>query len=366
MKHILLMLSFFLFASLACQSSVPAATSELAATAVATPKPERVTAVPLAPTPITDQNFEQIIPLGYFELDENVRDIDWTTTTTHPEQQLLDKWLAVSMNDVYLYDTDNLEQATRITRHAPELLAFSWDGAWLLYADGYDIRVWDIAAQAGVGTWGMLPDDDFDGSFWDMTILSNNNHIVTTNYDLTGMYIWRLDRGWHQAFRQRPSWDGDPSVNVVASSATNLLAAGARKHGSVEVWQLEGDTLQSLYVFEDLGDSVTTLELSDNGRWLAISAREGGLYIFDMTTGTQRHHFPDEETASDFAFSPDGDILAVSSFKGPIHLWDVNEGILLRELYDKNNGSHILFSPDGTILLSAGNNEQLTFWGIAP
>ena len=361
-KHAPFVGLFLLFAlvSLACQSSGTTTTEPSGPTAVPTSKPERVTAVPQSAAPITDQNVEQIVPLGYFEVDENVRDIDWKQSTTHPDPD--QSWIAVATNDVFLYDPNDLAQGQQISRYAPNLIALSWDGTKLLFVDEDDIYVRDINADDFLGTWG---ESKGSTTYRAMAILSDNNHIVTKNEFGTGLSIWRLDGGFHDDEQRGLHWDGSGQIAALDSSINNLFAVGARGTGAAEVWQLDGDSLESLYVFEDLGEVVAELALSDNGRWLAVSVREGGLYIFDMNDGTQRHHFPDAEPVGDFAFSPDGDLLAASTSGDTIALWDVNEGVLLRELIDKNNNNNLLFSPDGTILLSAGDEGQLTFWGIS-
>ncbi len=352
-------LLFFLFLGviLACQStSVTPSSAPNAATSTPEVEPvELEDTLPVTGIVIAERNIDSLVPLGFLEQDNSVRDIAWTSQNSSPGQQ----WLAVSTNDVFLYDPLELANPIHVSKYAPNTIAFSWDGEMLLYADKYDVYVWGMAAQKSLGARGET--SDLHGNFRGMTMLADNNSIVAIH---TGISMWYLDGGRYEDERIKPVWVDGSSANVVASSSDGHLAVGARDHGTVTVWQLDGDSLRLLYDFTRLGEFITELAFSADGHFLATVSESEEILLWDMETG-EHLRFSAKENIADIAFSPDGKILATSAISGMIELWDVSEGKLLHEIVDKRNGQHILFSPDGTLLVSAGGEKRLTFWGIS-
>jgi len=352
------MFASLLVAMLACQSSNTAPVS------TQTPKPTDIpnlsidAGLPKTGVVISLDNTHKIAPLTVWKQNDYVQSIAWTISSTNQE------WLVVVTDDANLYAVNDLSNPVEVSRRTPDIISFSWDGEQLLYMDdsAASVYVWKIAEQDGLGAWGKLNADE--DRFWDMCLLADNNSIVTTSYDDTGLDIWRLDGGRHQREILRPEWEGSQIVNYVECSSAGHLALSARKHSTVEIWHIEGDEFVHLSSFSDLGEYIDGIVFSPDARFLAVNIRDKGIAVYDIASQTQIGLLENDARPRKVSFSPNGNILAAIYEKGQIILWNANTGERLQELYDKNIGNNILFSPDGTLLVTSGGKAQITFWGV--
>jgi WD40 repeat protein len=128
----------------------------------------------------------------------------------------------------------------------------------------------------------------------------------------------------------------------------------------------------------DLTDNLTALRLSPDGRVLVITAMDGSVRIWDITTRNRPRKLVSRTAPTaitDVAFSPDGRTLAVARADHLVELWDVTDPGRLRGITTFTNRSRarndlsasLAFSPDGRTLAVSGTADHhgtVTLWNI--
>jgi WD40 repeat protein/serine/threonine protein kinase len=125
---------------------------------------------------------------------------------------------------------------------------------------------------------------------------------------------------------------------------------GGRK-GGVRVWETEhGQVVKELAV-----GILTHAAFSPDGRWLAVTGREGSRLL---TVGTwEERPGPEWDSA---AFSPDGRLLAVETRQGTIRLLDPATGREKARLAEPHQSASgwLGFTPDGTRLVAVSDDDK--------
>jgi WD40 repeat protein len=200
-----------------------------------------------------------------------------------------------------------------------------------------------------------------------------------------------------------------PSQQITSENAGSLQEINRWGRGSVlqiqELDQKQGEVLvltpHGLYWYGSTSPflpaflpDVNDFVLSLDGRWLAISRKNGEVEIWDTVSGSQKqsiaHVFPEDIVqriknqeilpfyVGGMAFSPDGSQMAVGYVDGKIELWRLGEAMPSATLQHdalalwKNDIGllfQLSFSPDGRVLTAFKfmpylNANRLTFWSI--
>jgi WD40 repeat protein len=124
-------------------------------------------------------------------------------------------------------------------------------------------------------------------------------------------------------------------------------------------------TGQIIYRFQH-PESLTNLDYSNNGVYVASSSYDGCLRIWNLNTGKlSREIKASKATVWTLAFSPDGKKLASAGDDKIIRIWDVETGSLLRELKGHTmNVWNVQFSPDGKRLASGSFDTLVKIWEV--
>jgi len=177
----------------------------------------------------------------------------------------------------------------------------------------------------------VLPDS---GRLRIWNILSNEREIVLTN-------------------------SAGPIESAVFSEDGKRLAV-AGKGSQTRLWNTTD------WSSELLGDSISgqvnRLAFSLDGTHLAQAGNKGGM-VFDLASRKTVFRFQDGRVTS-LALSQNGRFLAAGTERNLIHLWDVNSGQplgILRGHVASVEG--LSFSPDGKTLASCGDNRA-KLWNI--
>jgi RNA polymerase sigma factor (sigma-70 family) len=118
-------------------------------------------------------------------------------------------------------------------------------------------------------------------------------------------------------------------------------------------------------VGSDLGEAVTSLAFSPDGKLLAAGCMDGKLRLFDGRTGEFKTVWDDDSArAAWIVFSPDGKTLVSQSRDKTVKVWDVETAKVLRTLQG-NKGWFLAaaFSPDGKLFATGGivrENDKVT------
>ncbi|MYB96557.1 WD40 repeat domain-containing protein [Candidatus Poribacteria bacterium] len=148
----------------------------------------------------------------------------------------------------------------------------------------------------------------------------------------------------------------------------SILAIGGQ--GGVYLWDVATGTGHSA----STGHSAAFwLHFSPDGDTLTTHTEDNNVHLWDVATGTLRYTF---DTATDTSnekvcFSPDGSIFAVGGWNGAVRLWtvrlwDVATGTL-RDIFNEDTPDVqvMRFSPDGSILAIGDKNEKIQLWDVA-
>jgi WD40 repeat protein len=162
-----------------------------------------------------------------------------------------------------------------------------------------------------------------------------------------------------------------PGTECLTFSPDGKLLAAADHGGGVFV--VEVSTGKEIHHFQSLPDlshsQASLLAFSPDGRLLALGGRESRgffrkvtdrkrtLRIWDLQSGRELHRLEAGNVGA-IAFSPDGVLLASGSWDGAIRLWDPSRGVTIKEWSPSRAMiSHLEFSADGKTLISAAHDQ---------
>ncbi len=255
-----------------------------------------------------------------------------------------------------------------MTGHSFSSVAFSPDGQ-MLASGSHDgtIGLWDI------NTGKLLRTLTGHGLTVAKILFSPDGQILASGSHDGAIGLWDINTGRLLRALQHTL----PVVDISFSLDGQMLASvSSQTHSNVDniiLWDV--DTGNRLDPAMGMG-SYWKMDLSPDGKTLAASGG-GRVHLWDVETRSIRHTF--RERAYDVAFSPDSKTLAAvvfpDLFEGGlpyIQFWDVETRSSLRTLAGHNfghgfhGGASISFSPDGQTLASAGLDNTVLLWDLAP
>lgn len=166
-----------------------------------------------------------------------------------------------------------------------------------------------------------------------------------------------------------------PVYGVVVSPDGSTLAS-ASDDGTVRLWSLEGD--EPVAVGEPLGLSskyMASVSFSPDGRFLAIGAGDGGVWIYDVADRAAPRVVLDRQVYADGAvhnvrYSPTGRVLAVPYDDGQVALVDTADpasGQFPATLIGGHGGGvrTAAFGPGGQVLATSSDDRTVRLWDVA-
>jgi WD40 repeat protein len=153
---------------------------------------------------------------------------------------------------------------------------------------------------------------------------------------------------------------------MVISPANHILITAEADH-ILHLWSLPGgEPLQTLHGHTD---SITVLEMNQDGSLLASGSKDQTIRIWDIQRGALLRTLSGHtEPITALAISPDQKTIASGGEDGVLHLWDLETGKLLRSFQTSSGIGAITYStPDQTgvsTLISANYDQQIQVWNI--
>lgn len=160
--------------------------------------------------------------------------------------------------------------------------------------------------------------------------------------------------------------EGDVFALKFTADAKQLIAGGGigGQSGSVVCWDLQSFRRLSCIAVDD--DVVLAMDVSPDGKLLALGGPKRLIEVIELATGIRRHVLRKHaDWVTKLAFSLDGVFLASGDRFGGIYLWDVQGGTQFDTV-----ASHacavtgLQFSQDSNQLWSAGKDGQVHQWDL--
>ncbi len=140
-------------------------------------------------------------------------------------------------------------------------------------------------------------------------------------------------------------------VNSVAISPDGQTIASSSYDGTVKLWNLQGELLQTL----QHGSLVYSVTFSPDGQTIASASHNKTVKLWN-SEGELLHTLMHQREVESVAFSPDGKTIASASVEGTIKLWSLGGELLKTFEKQEDRLSSIAFSPDGQTLASASRS----------
>jgi WD40 repeat protein len=151
-------------------------------------------------------------------------------------------------------------------------------------------------------------------------------------------------------------------LSIDLSTDSSTLVSGAKDSTTV-IWDMESKKPLKTIKLKGI---VTSVDISHDGKLLAIGTSAGTAYLYNLDNLQQQNIFNDHfEDISAVAISPGNNLLATTGADKTVKLYDVKTGELISQLDEhKNWVRDIAFSPDSSKLISCGDDSRVIHWNI--
>lgn len=248
---------------------------------------------------------------------------------------------------------------------------FSPDGNVVLAGDDQNIRVWNLAGYQEVRVVHSTVLTGHEDAVLSARFSRDGKEIVTASRDRTAS-LWDAETG-------EPKRRFQEGHEFLVSSAQffpggNLMATGAGDN-SVRIWNVNAGT--QLGALTPTG-RIGTLAISPDGQWIATGNVDSTVQIWPAPkpgdkadavkpVATLPGH---NDVVAALAFSPDGQLLASGDEVGRVRLWrrgaQGHDWSFERELVGHSGPiTAVRFAPDGRRLITASADRTCGQWDVA-
>ena len=240
--------------------------------------------------------------------------------------------ISTPMSDELIRITDvrTGRELTKTKGHGPNL-AFSPDGKTVAFDHGVIIRLWDTETGKTLEISLVDPNDIYNASLDDtsevLAFSPDGKKFVNGTWG-GDVHLWNPETGEALTtfFRAEPQegHHGRDTIRALAFSPDGaMLAVGSDTH--IRIRLLAGERQIG---FKNVSGQTEVLVFSPDATVLVIGRRNGGIELWDITTGDQlttlEGHIGPVET---LVFSPDGRTLVSTGQDGTILAWDWDDAL---------------------------------------
>ena len=236
----------------------------------------------------------------------------------------------VSDELIRITDVRTGRELTKTNGHGPNL-AFSPDEKTVAFDRGVSIRLWDTETDRTLDISVVDPNDIYNASLDDtsevLAFSPDGKKFVNGTWG-GEVHLWDSETGEALAtfLRAEPQkgHHGRDTIRALAFSPDSaMLAVGSDTH--IRIRLLEGERQIG---FKNVSGQTEVLVFSPDVTVLVIGRRNGGIELWDITTGDQlttlEGHTGPVET---LVFSPDGRTLVSTGQDGTILVWDWDDAL---------------------------------------
>ena len=196
----------------------------------------------------------------------------------------------------------------------------------------------------------------YDSPINSIAFSPNKPLLASASADST-IQLWNLNTDTLQATLQGHTSD----VLSIAFNPDGSLLASASADSTVRLWNPITETLQA--TLEAHTSDVLSIVFNSDGSLLASGGADGTVQLWNPITetleATLEMHM---DSVLSVAFSPDGSLLASGSADGLVGLWDTHTETLQATLGHESPVLSVAFSPDGDLLATGSMDGVARLW----
>ncbi len=240
---------------------------------------------------------------------------------------------------------------------------FSRDGRRIL-SGSYDKteRSWDLATGSPIGSPLRVADDSVDRLY-----PFGDDRLMSLNSEGTVIRLWDTRTGQPVADPVRLPPES-PELRAIYWSDTSGRIAATLDPYTVQIWDTH--TMRPIGAPIKSEQLITSLNLTGDGRILAIGDSTGGVRLRDASSGKPiGQPMTGDGIVVTLAASRDSRLIAAASVSGgssPLRLWDMRTSQPIGNPIPVDTIVNVAtFSPDGRILAAGSQDGTIRLWNVA-
>ena len=266
------------------------------------------------------------------------------------------KSLAAGGNSTKIWSLDGImtdkQGPYSVEGFSPSLSFFPKENVLAAGTDANAIRIWRVLENGKMTLDEIISlADYYHPSVNALSVSPDQKWLVAGT--TSGVFVWRTD-AWELTHEFNTEYSRHGGYAVTWSPDSKTLAFSSLE-GGLEVWDItSGNLIKSLF---QIGGTLNVLDWSPLGDKIAVGTEEGYSYFLQTENGFSER-VGRGYIVSGLAFSPDGQKLAIGYENKSVEIWSLDRG-LDKSVQSSGFGStRVYFSPDGKLFASSVNDDD--------